>query len=166
MTTLESSEVIAPVITVSASNYVMSSDRKLTLDVGCGCKCLGDINVDLDLNMPCDFVVDLDTLPLNYSNKKFRKVICNHVLEHLHNPEKTLDEFLRISRVVEIRVPHKWGSLARHDPSHKWFCFNLKWFVAYAASRKVNVQGYTGFDWTRFSFRFPFPLETVAWLWE
>jgi SAM-dependent methyltransferase len=135
-----------------------------TLDVGCGCKCLGDVNVDRDASFPADIHHDLNILPLPFHDKQFQKVYCYHALEHLEDPVKVLDELRRIGRVVEIRVPHRAGTTAKKDPTHKHF-LNLKWFIAYAKSRGCHVQGHTLMDWERFTIRNIIPLEIRVWLW-
>ena len=138
------------------------------LCVGSSCRCNGDINLDLDRNLPIDVAWNLNRLPYPFADKQFRKVLCHHVLEHLDYPERVLDELLRIGKLVEVRVPNRIGSMALSDPTHKWV-FNRRWFWKYAASRK-NVKVNTGntmMDWSRFNLiRCPFPLEFYVWLWK
>jgi len=45
-----------------------------------------------------------------------------HFLEHLHDPRRMLREMqrcLKIGGVLNICVPHYWGSMAHHDLDHK-----------------------------------------------
>jgi SAM-dependent methyltransferase len=45
-----------------------------------------------------------------------------HFLEHVHDPRRMLREIqrcLRIDGVLNICVPHYWGSMAHHDLDHK-----------------------------------------------
>ena len=83
---------------------------RLTLDVGCGNKKLGAINVDIDRTCKPDVICDIHHLP--FRNELFSIVFCHHVLEHKGViPEKAIKELLRVSRDrVEIQVPH-WLSV-------------------------------------------------------
>lgn len=45
-----------------------------------------------------------------------------HFLEHLHDPRRMLREMqrcLKIGGMINICVPHYWGSMAHHDLDHK-----------------------------------------------
>lgn len=78
----------------------------LNLDVGCGNRKLGDINVDIDKKYRPDVVCDIHYLP--FKENVFERVYCYHVLEHYGiKPEKAISELLRVSKKwVEIQVPH------------------------------------------------------------
>ena len=142
---------------------VLNKMIKPSLDVGCDCKAFGEINLDRHRGVPLDVLADLN-YPLPFKNKAFRKVFCYHVLEHLNRPEKVIDELIRVSRVVEIKVPYKTGSLAKSDRNHKHF-FNSKWFKDYAENRGLHYGGYVSFDFSRFSIKHFLPLEINVWIW-
>ncbi|MEM3828413.1 MAG: methyltransferase domain-containing protein [Conexivisphaerales archaeon] len=78
----------------------------MNLDVGCGNRKLGDINVDIDKKYRPDVVCDIHYLP--FKENVFERVYCYHVLEHYGiKPEKAISELLRVSKKwVEIQVPH------------------------------------------------------------
>ncbi len=92
----------------------------MILDVGCGSKSLGDVNVDLfknnsphnsgrsvDLFNTKNFVIaDVNHLP--FKNKVFSKSVCNQVLEHKGvNPALAIAELIRVTvEEVDIAMPH------------------------------------------------------------
>jgi len=90
----------------------------LTLDVGCGKRKIGDINVDIDKKVKPDIICDIHHLP--FKNSQFDIVFSYHVLEHKGvKPEKAIKELLRISNgIVEIQVPHLLSSNAKKDKNH------------------------------------------------
>ncbi|MGQ9624785.1 MAG: class I SAM-dependent methyltransferase [Candidatus Bathycorpusculaceae bacterium] len=86
------------------------------LDVGCGAQPTGSVNVDLmvdddDLrwdNNPKGYenFVKADINYLPFPDDCFDEVYCSHVLEHLVNPEKAIEELKRVSRKrVTVIVP-------------------------------------------------------------
>jgi len=69
------------------------------------------LNVDR-LRLPSvDLVCDVQHLP--FRSHIFQDVFCFHVLEHTKNPAQGLAELVRVgSRMVELEVPHRFGSMA------------------------------------------------------
>lgn len=69
------------------------------------------LNVDLFKLPNVDLVCDVQRLP--FKSGAFQDVFCFHVLEHIQNPAKGLAELVRVSsRLVELEVPHRFGSMA------------------------------------------------------
>jgi ubiquinone/menaquinone biosynthesis C-methylase UbiE len=93
----------------------------LILDVGCGNRKMGDINIDIRKEVKPDIVCDIHYLP--FRNKIFDLVYCYHVLEHKGiNPEKAIKELLRVcNSFVEIQISHWLSSNAKKDKTHKNF---------------------------------------------
>jgi len=69
------------------------------------------VNTDVQRLSGVDVVCDLQHLP--FRSKVFRDVFCFHTLEHIDNPSKGLSELVRVgSRLLELEVPHRFGSMA------------------------------------------------------
>jgi len=101
------------------------------LDVGCGDRPKGTINLDLckgeseDLqgyrgkvnpkNIPNFVQGSIYFLP--FKDEAVDIVLCHHTVEHLDNPEEAIKELLRVSRnYVEIVVPFRY-----HEIIQNWF---------------------------------------------
>lgn len=101
------------------------------LDVGCGDRPKGTINVDRykseteDLqgyrgkvkpkNSPNFVQAKIPFLP--FKNNAVEIVLCHHTLEHLDNPEEAIKEMLRVTRgYLEIVVPFRY-----HEIIQNWF---------------------------------------------
>lgn len=101
------------------------------LDVGCGDRPKGTINLDLykseseDLegyrgkvnpgNTPNFVQGSIYFLP--FKNNAVDITLCHHTLEHLDNPEEAIKELLRVSREeLEIVVPFRY-----HEIIQNWF---------------------------------------------
>jgi ubiquinone/menaquinone biosynthesis C-methylase UbiE len=101
-----------------------------SLDIGCGQALRGTVNVDVyrsGKRSGTDFVM-ASAMNLPFVDGVFEQVFCNHVLEHLVDPPKALQEIVRVSKhEVELTVPHGSHPYAHIDTDHKWF-FVRSWF--------------------------------------
>ncbi|MBV8864150.1 MAG: methyltransferase domain-containing protein [Acidobacteriaceae bacterium] len=118
----------------SASAQKQSAPRRLVLDVGCGInKCPGAIGIDRNLNTRADVIVDLDQYPFPFADSSFREVRAIHVIEHVSNVIRTIEEFYRLlepgGRAI-IVTPHYTDFSSFCDPTHRWHLnsFSLKYF--------------------------------------
>ena len=117
---------------------------KIKLDVGCGSRPTGDVNVDCFIRgwnsqegdqkqgeflnprlIPNFVVAHAEFLP--FKDECFEVVFSSHMIEHIKKPRKMLRELLRVSkRQVIVRCPHRKGSGAKR-PFHinyldeEWF---------------------------------------------
>ncbi|MCX7927088.1 MAG: class I SAM-dependent methyltransferase, partial [Candidatus Omnitrophica bacterium] len=99
------------------------------LDLGCGNKkTYNAIGIDRFKYPGVDIVADLNFYPWPIKSNSFDKIICRHILEHLDNVVKVMEEIYRISKpnaVIIIEVPHFSHPDAFRDPTHKhYFTFN------------------------------------------
>ena len=94
----------------------------IRLDVGCGDRPEGDVNVDRAVGesehlyfsarhinpkqIPNFVRADAHYLP--FKDHTFQEVLCSHTLEHLRNPRLAIQEMQRVANgCVEIRLPVK-----------------------------------------------------------
>jgi ubiquinone/menaquinone biosynthesis C-methylase UbiE len=99
----------------------------LILDAGSGPHPMGDINVDLDLNKKTENFVRAYTQYLPFKNDIFDFVRASHLIEHVSNPLKLINELYQVSRKeVQIICPQRFGSHSKRD-DYAWF-FNVHWF--------------------------------------
>ena len=101
-------------------NAIMS---KIVLNLGCGKTRLpNSIGVDsVKIEDYVDVVHDLNTLPYPFKDNYADEVHLYHVLEHLANPLKKLEEIHRILKIggkAYIRVPHFSSMGAFTDLTH------------------------------------------------
>jgi hypothetical protein len=107
----------------------------LTLDVGCGFRPKGDVNLDLGpvqqraSNDPRATKANVygDGQHLPFRDGVFESVYCAHVIEHVVNPNLLRRELERVGRTIVIVTPH-WLSTNAHAPMHRW-AFNVSWFT-------------------------------------
>ena len=114
------------------------------LDVGCGNRPTGDVNVDLyteastqrspaqpvDTKQIKNFVL-ADAQHLPFRSKSFSEVYSSNVIEHVEDPVLFLREAIRCAREkVTVLTCHRyWRSgLSLHQPSVHISFFNVKWF--------------------------------------
>lgn len=138
-----------------------------TLNVGCGCFSLGDVNGDLFIGKtPHDLLqfinpkkiknfFKFDGCYLPFRDNCFDLVISNHVIEHVFKPFLFLKELIRVSKHrIEIKLPHRLGDkfyqafIRRKNKVHvnyfgaRWFtenCKKLNCFVFCKYSGFVNL---------------------------
>lgn len=100
----------------------MTIEKKNKLNLGCG----NDIRKGF-VNVDCkDFggnqIIDLDKFPWPLKANTFDYVLANHVLEHLTEVVKVMEEIYRICKpnaVIKISSPHYASDSIYTDPTHK-----------------------------------------------
>ena len=104
------------------------------LDVGCGInKFPGAIGIDRNLDTRADVIADFDNFGFPFRDESFREIRAIHVIEHVADVMRTLEEFYRMAgpgaRVV-IVTPHYTDFSSFCDPTHRWHLnsFSLRYF--------------------------------------
>ncbi len=104
------------------------------LDVGCGInKLAGAIGIDRNPASRADVICDLDRFPYPFRDASFDKLQAIHVIEHVSDVIKTMEEFHRLVRAggeVFIVTPHYTDFSSFCDPTHRWHLnsFSLRYF--------------------------------------
>jgi SAM-dependent methyltransferase len=107
-----------------------------TLDVGCGVnKYPGAIGIDRIPGTAADVLCDLDFFPWPLRDASFDQVRAVHVIEHVADVIRTMEEFHRLLRpggVLYIATPHYTDFSSFCDPTHRWHLnsFSLRYFGA------------------------------------
>ena len=119
---------------MSASIGTVAARQLPVLDVGCGInKYLGAIGLDRNPNTHADVVADLDQFPFPFADNSFRQVRAIHLIEHVADVIRTIEEFHRLlapaGRLV-IATPHYTDFSSFCDPTHRWHLnsFSLRYF--------------------------------------
>jgi len=98
------------------------NQNKEKLHLGCGNQILsGFLNVDLAPLPGVDVVHDLTQMPWPFHEGQFKEIIAVHLLEHLPNTVKVVEELWRIGRRdarLNIRVPYWNSHHSIADPTH------------------------------------------------
>src|SRR5439155_21805338 len=93
------------------------------LDVGCGnAKAPGAIGIDSNLYTQADIIHDLDQFPWPLRSNQFERVICNHIVEHVADMLRFMQEVHRIAQAdarIEIVTPHFSNRFSFTDPTHR-----------------------------------------------
>jgi SAM-dependent methyltransferase len=104
------------------------------LDVGCGIKKLaGSIGIDRNPASAADVLCELDHFPYPFADSSFDAVQATHVIEHVSDVIRTMEEFHRLLRPagrVRIVTPHYTDFSSFCDPTHRWHLnsFSLRYF--------------------------------------
>ena len=108
----------------------------MKLNLGSGdLKYKGFLNVDISPEYKPDILCDLSKkMPI--SDDSVEEIIANHIIEHLSDTIKIMNEIWRVCKhdaIVRITVPHEKSLMAHADPTHKkvfneesfkYFCLN------------------------------------------
>ena len=104
------------------------------LHLGCGLAIKPDyVNLDIKKLPGVDIVHDLNKFPYPFKNNEFDFVEMHHVLEHLKEPLRVIEEIWRISKpgaISVIAVPHWSHFTAYSDLTHKNY-FSSALFLYY-----------------------------------
>jgi SAM-dependent methyltransferase len=94
------------------------------LDVGCGInKYPGAIGVDQNPRTRADVLCDLDCFPYPFKDGAFDRIRVVHVIEHLANVMRAMEEFHRLlahGGRVYMATPHYTDFSSFCDPTHRW----------------------------------------------
>jgi SAM-dependent methyltransferase len=111
-----------------------SGAPRRVLDVGCGInKHPGAIGIDRIAGTKADVLCDLDRIPYPFASGVFDEVRAIHVIEHVADVIRTLEEFHRLLKPggqVFIATPHYTDFSSFCDPTHRWHLnsFSLRYF--------------------------------------
>jgi len=104
------------------------------LDVGCGRnKHPGAIGIDRIAGTAADVLCELDSYPYPFQDGSFDQVRAIHVIEHVGDVIRTMEEFHRLLRAggrAVIVTPHYTDFSSFCDPTHRWHLnsFSLRYF--------------------------------------
>jgi SAM-dependent methyltransferase len=112
----------------------MDGQTPRVLDVGCGInKYPGAIGIDRNPHTRADVLCDLDRFPYPFSDAAFDEVRAVHVIEHVSDVIRAMEEFHRVLRPggrLVIVTPHYTDFSSFCDPTHRWHLnsFSLRYF--------------------------------------
>jgi SAM-dependent methyltransferase len=100
-----------------------NSPEKVIVNLGCGkTKIPGVIGLDrVPIAGVVDIVHDLDVVPYPFAEQSVDEIHMYHVLEHLHDPVRKMEELYRILKpqgTLFLRVPHFSSNGAWTDITH------------------------------------------------
>jgi len=125
------------------------------LDVGCGSRPKGDVNVDLflkpihrggekqtiNVKKVKNFVL-ADAHYLPFRDNSFKIVYSSHLLEHCLHPFQVLKEFHRISQMlVYIEIPY--GNLCPNDCHHHLYSWTFNSFKHFLSELFPYIELHT-----------------------
>lgn len=62
-----------------------------------------------------------DIMSLPFKTKSFNYIFCSHVLEHVDDPEKAMNELMRVGQKGYIETPSEFLEKIKSSPGHKWY---------------------------------------------
>ena len=93
------------------------------INLGCGKKTKkGYLNLDFIKSEGVDVVHDLDRYPWPFPDNTFDEIYASHLLEHLQDFRKAMEEIKRICKnkaKIIIRAPHFSCGVSFRDPTHQ-----------------------------------------------
>lgn len=100
--------------------------EKLTkLNLGCGPRKIDDfLGIDKVKLPSVDIVHDLNIIPYPFEDNQIDEIFCSHILEHLTDFNRVMEELYRICKsgaIIKVRGPYYKSHLAYGDSTHKHF---------------------------------------------
>jgi SAM-dependent methyltransferase len=94
------------------------------LDIGCGKRKVEPeaFGIDVSADSVADVVWNLDRYPWPLEDNRFARVYMSHIIEHLEDPVRAMEEVWRVARDradVFIVTPHFSSHNSYTDPTHK-----------------------------------------------
>ena len=94
--------------------------------------------INLDNHGRCDVLHDLNEFPYPFSDDEFDNILASHVLEHLDDLIKVMQELHRISKpdaIIEIKAPYWNNHCSWLDVGHR-HCFSYNAFSGFC--KRIN----------------------------
>ena len=99
-----------------------------TLDVGCGVRMQGTVNLDLRVKLINVNSIRADGCYLPFKNNVFLRAVCYHVIEHVPQPFLLLRELIRVTKgLVTVTCPWRFTRMAKKPYHHNYF--SKGWFT-------------------------------------
>jgi len=130
--------------------------RKLHLGSGRNIK-KGFINLEIAKLKGVDIIHNLNEYPYPFKNNSFDYILAEHIIEHLNNWIKCMEEIYRISKnnaIVDIEVPHFASVSAFIDPTHKHY-FSVNTFRYFDKEHEFNYYFKCKFQFIKGEITFP-----------
>ena len=117
------------------------------LDVGCGPeKYPGSIGVDMNPDTAADVICNLDHNGLPFADNSFDRVRALHLIEHVSDVIRTMEEFHRVTRrggTILIVTPHYTDFSSFRDPTHRWHLNTYSFVYFYSGGMHGRDMWYT-----------------------
>lgn len=136
----------------------------LNLDVGCEHVLRGNVNVDLTKPtfIHSKTFIKADGQHLPFRDRIFEKTTSHHLIEHVENPYRLLDELIRVTKnKVIVKCPHRYSLIAKSF-EHKHY-FNKTWFANVLSKKNIKFRIYTTLDRERDILKFPLEITVTIW---
>jgi ubiquinone/menaquinone biosynthesis C-methylase UbiE len=119
------------------------------VNLGCGPnKDPGYIGVDKIKLPTVDIVHDLDVYPYPFEDSSVDEVVCSHILEHLTDFNKAMEELYRICKpdaMIKVRGPYYKSHYAFGDSTHRHF-FTEQSFIYFNSSHPFSYYTTARFE--------------------
>jgi len=97
--------------------------KEKTLDIGCGNNKIKDaVGLDISKDSQADIIWDLNNYPYPIEENAFDKVFAKHIIEHVDDPIRFLQEIHRIVKpegTCFLETPHFSCYVSYSEPQHK-----------------------------------------------
>ncbi|MCD4773524.1 MAG: class I SAM-dependent methyltransferase [Bacteroidales bacterium] len=141
-------------INTPKSRYHLKIKKKdLVLDVGCGDFPHPRANVCVDKYTDSNYhrlsnlrvldgqkFINSDGESLPFDDKSFDYVICCHVMEHVPDPAKFMNELIRVGKRGYIEVPSLTGEFLAPMESHKWVCLDINDKIVVVSKKEIGLD--------------------------
>ena len=128
------------------------------LELGCGPqKRPGAIALDISPHSAADVICDLDIQPYPFRDSIFDEIVCEHVLEHLKDLVRVMEELHRIARpgaLVKVFAPYFSSIFYYRDPTHRCF-FSAHTFDYFVPGTPVHSFRYSSAEFAQRTVEFP-----------
>ncbi|MCA9932350.1 MAG: class I SAM-dependent methyltransferase [Anaerolineales bacterium] len=130
------------------------------LHLGCGKrKHANALGVDLYTGSDADVIADLNQIPYPFSCDTFDIIICEHILEHLEDLIRIVEEIHRVAKAGAkfiVEVPHFSSVYYFQDPTHR-HSFTSRTFDYFIPGTAVYDFGYSSAKLKLIKVKFPPP---------
>jgi len=115
------------------------------LDIGCGNrKFPGAIGVDKVKLPGVDVIYDLNQYPYPFKDNQFDLIIMNHIIEHISDVVRFLEEIYRVAApnaIIKGLTPHFSSPYSFADPTHHHhFTFSTFYFFSKKSPRVSKLR--------------------------
>lgn len=156
-------KLLTPTLYTQQGRHIEFAASAKVFNIGCGSQRYKHVTgIDRVKSPGADIIHDLNVFPWPIADSTADVILAFHVLEHVNDLPRVMEEIHRISKPgarIVIEVPYFRSVLAYQDPTHRRF-FTTRTLDYFCPNTKLGSYGYAQADFELADFWLGWPAKS------